>query len=206
MWLCTLIGLPGDMESDYEHNSSSHPLGVPSHDQPAQPRILPEVEGLTGPGSPEIVDLVVGEKGKGELLDHSIYATGQPKFLSHGSTPNRCIQSLTDGKGSDFYGNLIIYGKSKVASSTVCLDLDTNDLTLALDSLIEYQKRIIPGMGPLLGPKSQQKVTGVKIERSDDLGHDGMPLWDFKEVQVPMEHPIFSSGSKMALEAADRTV
>lgn len=194
------VGPPENENDDYEDDSTSHPYGVPSDDPPTEMSVIAELYDLTNNATPDIADLVVGEKGRGELLDHSIYAVFRDTFLFDGSVPNRCVERcfdlVTQETRTMFRGPVAFYGMSKVACPSVTLDLDTNDLTLAVRGLLDCQNH---GKGVV--SQSFRKITGVKVAKSNDLDTDGLPVWKYENVKVPAKHPVFSKGEEIDSEA-----
>lgn len=198
------VSSPEAEDSDYEDDSSSHPFGVPTFDPPTENSVLGEYDDFMDYSSPQMYDLIVGSKGHGELLDHGIAVVGGSSYVFDGSAPNLCIDTITDGKCREMCGPFFFHGTSKVNDSTVCLDLDTNDLTLAVDALIDW--RCKRGSYSFLQPRPLKKVMGVKVVKDDTLGKDGLLVWKYEEVQVPVKHPVFSEGSELDLSASEGRV
>lgn len=127
--------------------------------------------------------LVCGKLRSGEALDHSILAFARKSA----SVPNRCIKKLAKREAEKTRvskGPVIVFGAQKVVLPKTALDLDTIDLTLAMDAMIG----MVP---PSEVPDFARKITGVKA-------YNTTPAF-LEEVYVPKRHPIFKSGMPSAI-------
>lgn len=128
--------------------------------------------------------LVMGPTRRGEHLDHNIYVIGPRKGRDH--VTNMCVLRTAKEPPHPIIprGPLIVFGMTKVVLPKYTVDLDTNDLTLALDAMVAP-------WADGATPHFARKVAGVKV-------HSGaMPF--LEDVKVPKRHPIFKSGTLSAI-------
>lgn len=160
--------------------------GVPNYDI-VFGSALGNFSGLFGSGNPSNrpLDLVVGRRGSGELLNHSIWLQHREIFMT--CQQNACVNYMAGGNlGSHFRGVLYIIAMTKVEEPRFMLDVDTGDLSLAIDGLIKYHKKSLDPLAYLSSPQLPKKVTGVKVSAKEPF---------FEEVEVPFKHPIFTTGA-----------
>ena len=165
-------------------------IGVPFLDS-KEAEILPVYSGLVGDDDPPVghLTLVLGKQGSGEHLDHSIHAVFRDGYHFDGSVRNQSIHNLGRGKtGNQFKGPHVLFGVGKVAESKECRDLSCSDITTALQGLLEYHMRANYGLQR--PPKLSKKVKGVVVKGSGTV---------FEEVNLPLQHPIFTSGTSSGI-------
>ena len=164
-------------------------------DAPGDEIFFAQFESLLGEGTIQMIQLVLGKMGAGGRLDHCIYAAVRESFIVDGSLPNNCIRSLSDGEARMWGGPIVIYGTPKALNSSSTVDLDTNDLTLAINGLVKYEKLERNYSAYVSQPKPLKKVTGVKVSKADGSDENGRTIWRFEEVRIPVKHPIFFMGA-----------
>lgn len=164
-------------------------------DAPGDEIYFAQFESLLGEGTVQMIQLVLGKMGAGGRLDHCIYAAVRESFIVDGSLPNNCIRSLSDGETTMWGGSIVIYGTPKALNSSSTVDLDTNDLTLAINGLVKYEKLERNYSAYVSQPKPLKKVTGVKVSKAEGLDENGRTIWGFEEVRVPVKHPVFFMGA-----------
>lgn len=154
-------------------------FGVPEHED-SDRYVLPtkgNIVGGFGSGGHSLI-LVCGKLRSGELLDHAIQMLARKNKT--GCVPNKCVVRFGGEEFARPYkGPLILFGTTKFKFSKTAVDLDTVDLTLALDSLIA-------GAAPGVKSHIAQKMTGVKVIATAPF---------FEELQVPKRHPVFTRGT-----------
>lgn len=141
---------PGTI-ADYDYEGGYHggPLpidedhGIPMFDIPDGPFQIPKFRPLFGKdmfggdkGYYGTEPLVVGARGNGQHLDHTIHFGYKDNFMNDGSKPNKCLAGLLGADaGNDWRGPLVIYGLSKAVDAHAAADLHASDFSIALRAL-----------------------------------------------------------------------
>lgn len=157
------------------------PEGVPYTD-PGEGSAILKFDGLIA-GIPQFKHLVLGNMAHGQRVDHGIHLRYQDDFLIRGFPRHRCLNRMVGSSLADMYrGPLVFCGTTKVYGSRYAVDLDTRDLTLALNGL----SMLTNGKRTGKGEDFVRKVKGVKTIANTS---------EFTKARIPTKHPIFFSGT-----------
>ena len=130
--------------------------------------------------------IVLGKLGRGQHLDHSIHLAWHEGFMEDGFDFNECIDHLTEGRADiDWRGPLLLFGMGKTMESSRCRNLYASDLTIALNAIEHFR-----GDLRSMNMRPTKKIQAVKVNSSPPF---------FEEVQVSLQHPIFSVGAKSTI-------
>lgn len=163
-------------------------LGVPYRDARSG-YILPADDQRSGVGSdmPNYVSLVVGMRGHGEHLDHGITMMVKDSFFHY--PPSKCLARLLGDEVADnFRGPILFLRMTRVECSSITLDIDASDFTLALDALAEFaEKQRDPSRNFGNDGSKSKKVCGVKVNAY-------IPY--LGDVRVLRTNPVFAEGGR----------
>lgn len=127
--------------------------------------------------------LVRGNTGSGQLFDPSVSLIHRDYFMD--ASPNQCVASLL-GKdvAVNWRGPLFI----TAAVKNVQIDIDTTTFSIALSALRDFTSRMLNGPAWDADPTPPKKTKGVKFNSTAPF---------IEEVDVPLKHPAFKSGTPL---------
>ena len=162
--------------------------GVPEND-PEEAFCFPLADKITEFSDASVgqLPLVCGKTGSGELLDHSIRLLHLESFFH--LQPNMCLARLAGmDLASRYRGPLALIGLTKVVDPCHTVSLDTRDLTLGLDGLIECGRKSRFGFAYFCMPPLPKKHPGVRVI---------VTAPSMEDVMVPVRHPIFTNAGNV---------
>lgn len=131
-------------------------------------------------------NVLVAAESHGRQVKHSIGVRLDMNHLNDVYPLQGCLRNMIGAEiASHLRGPITFYGTGKAGNSKCVYDLDTRDLTLAIKGLTELWRKTREAPRLPYKPRVPVKVNAVKFTPRTR---------QFEDVQIPVQHPIFTSG------------